>query len=225
MTQIFPVKVKCPICKNEMEIYNLMSTNRFGAPDLDLRPPEMMRSTMNTWTKECNNCGYVSHDFKEKPIIDREFLETESYKNCDGFDFENNLSRIFYRESLINNNDVDAQFYSLLHCAWACDDVNDVDNAIEIRKKAVELIDIMIDSDNNVNLKLTKADLMRRALMFEAVIEEYSNMDLNEEFLNEIIEFQLIKAKEKDAGCYTTEDVQKSYNDSFYLKSNNRNPV
>ena len=50
MTQIFPILITCPICEHEFEIYQLASTNQMGSPDLDLRPPEMARSTMDTWT-------------------------------------------------------------------------------------------------------------------------------------------------------------------------------
>ena len=75
MTQIFPSKITCPICENDFEIYLLASTNQMGAPDLDLRPPEMARSTMNTWTYECPHCSYVSADFDQTPEIKKEFLE------------------------------------------------------------------------------------------------------------------------------------------------------
>ena len=209
MTMIFPVKVNCPVCGNEIEIFELASTNRSGASDLDLRPPEMMRSTMNTWVHECPECGYVAADFDKESPVGKEFLETESYKTCDGHDFESDLSGMFYREYLINYT-TESQFYSLLHCAWTCDDVEDTENAIEIRKRAIELIDVLIEnSEDSTNLEIMKADLMRRSKMFDETIEEYSNKDFGEEFLNKICDFQVAKAKESDSDCYTLEDVQK----------------
>lgn len=38
---------KCAVCGKESEQITLASTNTFGSPDLDLRPPEMKRSTMS----------------------------------------------------------------------------------------------------------------------------------------------------------------------------------
>ena len=101
MTMIEPKEVKCPICNTIFEIYLLMSTNSMGSPDLDLRPPEMQRSTMDSWVHECPSCGYASVDFDLKPSVTREFIESESYQSCDGFDFKNPLSKRFYRLSTI----------------------------------------------------------------------------------------------------------------------------
>ena len=83
MTMIEPKEVKCPICNTIFEIYLLMSTNSMGSPDLDLRPPEMQRSTMDSWVHECPGCGYASVDFDLKPSVTREFIESESYQSCD----------------------------------------------------------------------------------------------------------------------------------------------
>ncbi|MBR4908658.1 MAG: hypothetical protein IKZ43_06585 [Acidaminococcaceae bacterium] len=46
MTTMFRQKYKCAVCGAEQEFYGIASTNSFGSPDLDLRPPEMQRSTM-----------------------------------------------------------------------------------------------------------------------------------------------------------------------------------
>lgn len=206
MTMIEPIEVKCPICNTSFEIHLLMSTNSMGSPDLDLRPPEMQRSTMDSWVHECPGCGYASVDFDLKPSVTREFIESESYQSCDGFDFKNPLSKRFYREHLIESGTLE-KFYMLLYCAWTCDDADDAENARLIRTKCLETIK-NLDLDENLEIK--KADIIRRSGNFGQVIEEYENKRYGEEILNQIKDFHIKKAKLEDDGCYTVADAVKN---------------
>ena len=205
MTMIDSVKVKCPICETDFEIYALLSTNAMGAPDLDLRPPEMQRSTMNTWAHECPGCGYVSFDFEDKPSVTGDYIESEFYQNCDGFEFKNPLSRVFYRQHLLESHDFE-KFHALLHCAWACDDAKDTDNARRIREKSLEMLENL---DLDETTEIIKADVLRRSKNFARVIEEYENKSFSEEILNRIRDFQIEKSRLEDDSCYTVEDVEK----------------
>ena len=116
------------------------------------------------------------------------------------------MSKRFYRRYLISKaeNDHNSEFYSLLHCAWACDDADD-GLAVEMRKLAVDLVDKV--DDENENLKLIKADLLRRSLQFERLIEEYSDFTSDEELSYSIIRFQLGLAAMEDSDCYTIQEV------------------
>lgn len=203
MTQIFPTKITCPICEKDFEIYFLASTNRMGSPDLDLRPPEMERSTMDMWVQECPHCGYVSSDFEKTPEIKKEFLKTNSYESCDYLDFKSHQSEIFYRQYLLSN-DIEEKFNSLLYCAWACDDANDEKNAVLIRNKCLDYIDLL---DVNDDMIILKADLMRRSNHFEDLIKEYSTKSFENDIYNKICDFQVKKALKKDNTCYTVEDI------------------
>ena len=60
MTTLDEAKKKCAVCGKISAHFEVTSTNTFGAPDLDTRPPEMMRSTMDMWVQECPSCGYLS---------------------------------------------------------------------------------------------------------------------------------------------------------------------
>lgn len=203
MTMIEPIEVECPICKTNFEIYILMSTNTMGSPDLDLRPSEMQRSTMNTWVHECPSCGYVAVDFDQKPSVTGEFIESEFYQGCDGFDFKNPLSRRFYRQHLLEAYDFE-KFHALLHCAWACDDGNDLENARLIRTRCLE---ILKNLDLDENLEIQKADILRRSGNFAQVIREYEKKTYGEDILNRIRDFQIEKSRLEDDGCYTVSDV------------------
>jgi len=61
--------------------------------------------------------------------------------------------------------------------------------------------------DVNENLKLIKADLLRRSLQFERLIEEYSNFTSDEDLSYSIIRFQLELAAMEDSDCYTIQEV------------------
>jgi ribosomal protein L37E len=60
MTTYTRKEVTCANCGAQSSHATLGSTNEFGSPDLDLRPPQMMRATMNAWLQECPACGLVA---------------------------------------------------------------------------------------------------------------------------------------------------------------------
>lgn len=212
MTRITKVEIECGVCGKESTHSALLSTNSFGSPDLDLRPSEMSRSTMNTWILECPHCGYVASKLNENPEIDTDFIMTDKYMNCDGFEFEKDLAGRFYKGYLIANekNNIRESYLNLLHCAWVCDDGEDIDNARKIRKLSIGYLDelIKMGGEEKDNFVLMKADLLRRSGEFDRVIEEYSDMILDEEILNKVITFQIIKARQRDDACYTLNDVE-----------------
>src|SRR5262245_66304931 len=77
MTSYHPRQVTCSVCGTSSRQDILTSTNIVGSPDLDLRPPEMKRSTMDAWLQECPNCGFVSGNLAEAERGSRKILSTE----------------------------------------------------------------------------------------------------------------------------------------------------
>lgn len=211
MTMMNDIEMKCGACGKTSSQPVLLSTNTFGYADLDMRPPEMRRSTMNTWVMECPHCGYVSANLENEAGINDEFLKTDKYQTCDGFDFKGRLAGRFYRAHLIANelNDTEASFFNLLYCAWNCDDAKDSENACRIRKLALPYLDEMIESENERKNDwiVVKADLLRRTRQFDRLVSEYEGITTGEEMYDKIITFQIRKANLGDDGCYTVEDV------------------
>lgn len=72
-------------------------------------------------------------------------------------------------------------------------------------KTLAKLEKITIFPGLNENLFAVKADLLRRAGEFDAVISEFTNKTFSTELLNQIIAFQIKKATEKDTGRYTVD--------------------
>lgn len=211
MSTISCLKIKCSVCGMESEQRVLTSTNAFGSPNLDLRPPEMKRSTMPLWIQECPHCGYVSENIEDDTTIDKEFLKSTEYSSCSNNDFKSKLAKMFYRYYMINllDDNCEDAFYAMLHASWACDDVDDKDNAIHCRKLAIIEIEKLIRNTNNETMKVQKADLLRRAGLFNIVINEYGDSNFEDDTLKKIISFQIEKANQEDVNCYTVADAIK----------------
>ncbi len=83
MTMIESKSVRCGHCGKSSKHMVLMSTNEFGSPDLDLRPPEMQRSTMDTWLKLCPACGYCAPNLSQPPA-DPAVIQSKAYRDALG---------------------------------------------------------------------------------------------------------------------------------------------
>ncbi len=103
----------------------------------------------------------------------------------------------------MKKKDYETSFFALLHCAWACDDAED-ELAVKIRKMALKTLPKI---DMNKDLMMIKADLLRRTCQFDELIRQFSDISLNDELYDKIINFQLELARKKDVDCYTAGDV------------------
>jgi len=205
---------RCAMCWSKSEYTEIGSTNTFGSPDLDLRPPEMQRSTMPYWVERCPKCGYVAYDISKKSAISRKWLKQPQYLSCEGHVFANTLAALFYKLYMIAKatNNADEAFQALLNAAWACDDQKDEENAVMCRKLLLPYLDQIIDNAGKKaeTLLLVRADVLRRAGMFELVIEEYTDKVFADALLNSICQFEIMKARQKDSACYQVADVKAS---------------
>ena len=215
MSLFFPTVRKCGVCGSENKVRNITSTNTFGACDLDLRPSEMKRSTMPYWVEECSVCGYVATNISTLPpnLSEEEIkkvISSETYLKTEGNVFLSDIAVKFYKQYLLAKSFKTKKeaFNALLHAAWACDDKEDKANAIMCRKKALEFLEILIlENEDNHNLILLKADLLRRSKEFDTVVNWFDKVEFTNELLNKILRFQIEKSKLCDDGCYTVSDV------------------
>ena len=211
MSTIRFVERTCAVCGQVSKHVVFSSTNALGSPDLDQRPPEMQRSTMPRWVQECPHCGYVSQSLEDTTHVDEAWLKRGEYVSCSGIAFSSDLARRFYKFYLINVFDGShaAAFYAALYAAWECDDRKDRENAVLCRKLALGEMDLLWDLvSGNETLMVWRADLMRRAGLFEELIREYSGRAWEEELHGKIIAFQLRKARAGDDRCYRVSDVE-----------------
>ena len=209
MSKIISIKRKCVMCGKESEQIEIMSTSSFGAPDLDLRPPQMQRSTMAFWVQKCPYCNYSAASIEKEKNITKEFLESDDYKTCEGNDFENDLVVKFYQAYMIAKEikNFDNAFNFIKYAAWTFDDLKDYKNASICRLKAIDLLSKIENKDTNI--KIVEIDMLRRASEYDKAIDFISRIKTNEELIQQILDFENKKCIEKDNKCYTVNDVVK----------------
>lgn len=232
MTMINQEIVKCGVCGAETEVLSMSSTSRFGACDLNTRPPELFPFTM--FLQHCSNCGYVDFDITEGDPSIKEFLGTEMYKTCDGINPKNSGAQEFIKYAIIKAHDKVADlwnfpkgtestqedvFWGFLNAAWDCDDHSEShptnkkyeQDAIECRKRCLNLIDILIAAEKDPENKETyigiKADLLRRTGQFDEVIKQYSGKSFNNIYVDQIARVEVDLAKAQDTKRYNMGDI------------------
>ena len=210
--------LKCAICGGEQKRVIITSTCEFGFPDLDLRPPELKRSTMMFWIQKCPYCAYTAPDVSIYQENDSSYLDTDEYRNCEGLSTDNEQCKKYYQFYLLarNRRNHIEQLAGLLYAVWTCDDENNNSLATELRKKAADIL--MKVEWNTVKqaeeMLLLRADLLRRSGQFHKLIEEYHGKTFENENLRKILKFEVLLAKEKDDSCYTVEQALKTVNAS-----------
>ena len=211
MTMIdFFATTECAVCGKVSQQAEIMSTNTLGSPDLDTRPSEMARSTLEYWVQECPHCGYVAGSLKEAFRCDKENLDDPELLNLLAKFSFSALARSFVKKAWISRKEADyvAAFWDYLHGAWVSDDMKDETGQIELRKMALQMMENFSPQDMSDNLRVLRADLLRKTRQFERLAQEYENMRFEEdELLERIVRFQILLAQKEDVGTYTVEDV------------------
>ncbi|MDR0838257.1 MAG: hypothetical protein LBN99_01285 [Oscillospiraceae bacterium] len=177
---------------------------------MDTRPPEMKRSTMPYWVQVCPECGYASSEVSRELSCSKEFLQTDEYKSFSLPEPVSGLTKAFIQKARIESQSdkYSEAWYSYLCAAWAADDKGDSHWARQSRLLSLEQIGRIAKDEQNENLTLIRADLLRKTGQHQRLLNEYSETRLSEEFLNNILSFQLKKAREEDEATYTAADIE-----------------
>lgn len=203
-------EVVCSVCGSKSDHSIIKKSDASGAPDLDLRPSEPHRSSMEYWVMECPSCGYCNDVLIKPADFDHDYLKSEEYLGLGGIKTNNILAARFIKKALVNlrNHNLPEAVQSYLYAAWTFDDENDTENARLTRLTAVRLIDdnddVFRDDDN---FQVLKADLLRRSGCFERVISEFDGRKFKKIIFTVIAEFQVKLAKKSDSGIYKSNDI------------------
>jgi hypothetical protein len=136
MTSFDNYNVECGNCGASSAQMVLESTNAFGSPDLDLRPPEMQRSTMDTWLQLCPVCGYCAPDLSQTPA-DRAVLHSDVYRAAlQSADFPELARRFLAFAVAAGSSDPATAAHAYLHAAWVFDDAGHPEQAAESRRQS-----------------------------------------------------------------------------------------
>jgi len=212
MTTTTEVSVKCGNCRKPSVHQELLSSNRIGPPDLDLRPPIMMRDTMDLWLQQCPHCGYCAPELKEKPQHP-EAVKSPAYQSLLQETRFPPLARKFLaRALLLEANDPAAAADSRLRAAWACDDTQSQTLATECRRMMISTLAHarpFADPNLDVLWGAIAVDALRRSGDFapaKAEGTELLSRDAVGEDVRRLLEFQLRLIAKRDRAGHTIEE-------------------
>lgn len=207
MTTFFPVKAKCAVCGATHEYNELGSTNAFGSPDLDTRPPEMQRSTMSAWVKSCPTCGYCAADITQAGPEAGAIVRGPEYLRQRADPSYPELANRFLCKALLDQGRGDhaGAAWAQIHAAWACDDAGRAGQANACRRGAVALIQRNLDGGSGLSEQpgaglAIHLDLLRRSGRFDEARQllEARRATVNDRVIAQIVDFQqgLITARD-----------------------------
>ncbi len=221
MTRIQRCYMQCAICRATSKQVVLMSTNTFGgSPDLDMRPPEMKRSTLCFEIQTCPSCGYCAPSISESAGELSAVVNSDEYrqqlKNQDFPDLADQF--LSYSILKVNDNNHIAAAWASLRAAWVCDDSdNSVKSAEYCRRRALDQFAKAAVNGQEFDAPIgtreaLMVDLYRRTGQFvEARSMCYEGLKTNpEEYLQNILLFQLQLITKQDVACHGISEVDNS---------------
>jgi hypothetical protein len=205
MTSYDTTKLRCYCCDKTSEHSVLMSSNSIGSPDLDQRPPGMIRSTIGSWLQECPYCGYVASRLDKGDAKARSFIDTVEFRAASLDPLADPPSRRFLVRAAqdAHGGDRKSAFLNTLSAAWIADDSDRPPDAQALRLKAAGHLEG--GRITSIDTRLRLLDVLRRASSWEAA--EALAAELAAEGLEypfpEIVSFHLGLIEAQDNGRYT----------------------
>lgn len=212
MTTLYPDNLKCAVCGAEAKYTQIGSTNAFGSPDLDTRPPEMRRSTMFAWVRRCPECGYCASDIGQAMPRAAALMRSPEYSRQLADETYPELANSFMCKALLEeqSEDLAAAAWSLIHAAWACDDAERDGPARTCRCKAVGMVGKVLDSgqriaDQEAADTAIQVDLLRRAGRLDEASEliRRQRAGIGEDIILKVLAFQERLIERGDLSCHT----------------------
>lgn len=208
-TRDFHEKV-CALCGKASRQEIIYSTNSFGSMDLDTRPPEMKRSTIDTDIQRCPHCGYCSPDISTLKENATQIVNSDVYRaQLDHSDFPP-LANAFLCYALIEekNWNVTEAAWGCIYASWACDDAKTTEAAISCRNKALALLEKETDLISGDRYAL-RIDLLRRAERFdEALALSHEALDQElKDIIQKIIRYEQQLIAAADSACHNVKEV------------------
>jgi hypothetical protein len=208
----------CGVCGAAVECTVLGSTNAFGSPDLDLRPPPMQRSTMPQWLQECPTCGYVNGDLSQTIDGARQTIESAPYIELMAQSKVPELARRFGRFALLQQADPASAGFALLRAAWACDDEQQSEQARSFRNQAADLLLTLqpfSDDEEQATIGTVLVDVLRRAERFSEAIELATALQTfaavqQAPVILAVLQFQCGLCQNHDIACHTVDECEQS---------------
>jgi hypothetical protein len=216
LTTIHEKELRCWVCGGETAYAVIGSTNTLGAPDLDTRPPEMLRSTMDLWVLRCPSCGYCAADVSEGSAVAGPTVMSEEYIAQGADEDYPELANRFLCRALIDaaEGEEPAAGWSAVRAAWACDDAGKDAAADRCRLRAIRCFERSrehgIAFANQPGAEdAVLADLHRRAGRFEDAerIADEGLAKSPDELLTRVLTYERLLARRSDRRVHTVAEV------------------
>jgi len=220
MTLPYESEDTCAVCGVVSEHTHLLSTNSYGAPDLDGRPPEMERSTIEWSIHRCPECGYCAPNIGQVIAGAAEVVNAQAYRQQLADSHMPYLAQSFLccalvaeaQEGLVASRIAVA---NRLKAAWACDDARDAAAAADCRKQTAAAVRRIHQLDGRLFDRIFSgdeallADLYRRSEQFgEADATAQVALVRAGTVLDRLVfELQLRLVAARDAGAHTFDEV------------------
>ena len=216
MTTLNEEKKECTICGTSSIHMEIISTKALGSSDLDARPPEPERSSIDYWIQRCPACGYCAPDIsKGDKEISNIILSDPYKKQLKNPEFPD-LANSFLCWALILEEE--SQFkiagWTVVKAVWACDDAGNNDAAQACRKRAVSLLHKAREkgqwfADHAGTEEALIVDLLRRSGQFELALsmcDERLEKE-PEKFIHDVLVYQKNLIEKADVDRHTTSEI------------------
>ena len=217
MTTLYKEKTRCSVCGAESGYDVIGSTNAFGSPDLDSRPPEMKRSTIFAWVQRCPECGYCASNVSKSRPGSGVVVKGKEYKGQLNDPEYPELANSFLCEAIVEQKakDYAAATWALIHAAWVCDDSDRLAQAKVCRTKAAKMLLIAEEHGQKVAKQegastALLAELLRRAGRSEdaqKLIAERRG-GITEDIIAQVLDFETTLLDKNDVSCHTIAEAE-----------------
>jgi hypothetical protein len=218
MTTFGSEEITCRVCGARSTRHVLNSTNTIGSRDLDLRPPPMIRDTMEAWVQCCAQCGLCAPRLDTAPSTAAAVVRTPEYQAVLQDPRFPRLANQFRALAFLEERggDTQAAASSALHAAWVCDDAKHEELAVECRNRAITLF-LQVAADKAMNKgsdsepgshgnasDLLLTDLFRRTSRFdEGRVRCQPVLQSTDKTMQAVARFQLALMEKGDTAAYS----------------------
>ena len=210
-TSYVDVEKVCAVCGEKSKQTVLVSTNSSGSSDLDMRPPEMMRSTIAFWVEQCPACGYCANDIGKLIKNAKDTMADPSYKTqLSNAEFPELANKFLCRMQIQEKaGEFRAAIYSAICAGWASDDANNAAAAFSSRTISIQrLLDFNGNNEMYVSQKggdeVLISDMLRRNGEFEKA-RQIADKGIGynpENVIKDLLAFELALIDKKDTAVH-----------------------
>lgn len=218
MTTLYEELDECANCGSTHSFTAVGSTNAFGSPDLDLRPPPMERDILPLTVRECPDCGLCASRLSDVEGLDIAVVGSPEYTSMLRDPSFPTLARQYRAMALLAEvaGNSKRAGSALLRAAWACDDLGDEysDAASRCRKDVLATLKALHEAGESLandalSDQVLQLDLLRRSGDFDSAEMHAAALSIEDlpDLLAQIVSFQGLKAHARDRACYTVEEA------------------